>query len=168
VHSNEWNPKEPDTAVRLLETWKPVFAKRTMVMLIDQVLLPKLTSAVEDWSPKQELPAHLWLHPWLPLLGSKLSPVYPLVRQKLGTALAQWKASDESAKAVLTPWRKVFDRASWDALLARTVVPQLAQELRALVINPAQQQMEGFYRYEVPTRPCCAIDRLLTLSVVSG
>jgi tuftelin-interacting protein 11 len=137
----------PDAAVHVVEMWKPLLPASSMHILIDQVLLPKLTSAVDDWNPKRAPSAHLWIHPWLPLLGSKLSPLYPTVRQKLGSALAQWNPSDATAITVLAPWRPVFERASWDSLLARVVVPKLAQELQSFVINPAQQQMEPFLRY---------------------
>ncbi len=47
------------------------------------------------WNPVQDTtPIHTWLHPWLPPLGNRLEIVYPTIRNKLATALANWHPTD--------------------------------------------------------------------------
>ncbi|CAN0343849.1 unnamed protein product [Ectocarpus sp. 13 AM-2016] len=39
-----------------------------------QAILPKLTRGVTEWNPRTDTVAiHTWIHPWLPLLGSRLA-----------------------------------------------------------------------------------------------
>lgn len=69
----------------------------------------QLCRAVEQWEPRTETVAvHAWLHPWLPYLGSHMDQVYPTIRFKLSAALQQWHPSDQSALALLRPWRTVL------------------------------------------------------------
>ena len=74
-------------------------------------------------------------------------------------ALLAWQPSDPSALAVLSPWKKVFPAATMDALLVRSVVPKLVQVLRALDINPRQQQLEPFQWVMVSLRTPTGIQR---------
>lgn len=47
------------------------------------VLCP-YAQAVSSWNPREDtVPIHAWIHPWLPLLGSRLSSVFPDIRRKL-------------------------------------------------------------------------------------
>ena len=50
-----------------------------------------------------------WVHPWLPALGSAMTPLWAPIRHKLTHALAAWHPSDASALALLSPWQPVFD-----------------------------------------------------------
>ena len=39
-----------------------------------QAILPKLNRGVAEWNPRTDKVAiHTWIHPWLPLLGSRLA-----------------------------------------------------------------------------------------------
>ncbi|KAA8592292.1 hypothetical protein FQN60_017747 [Etheostoma spectabile] len=89
------------------------------------------SSRVDNWNPLTDtVPIHSWIHPWLPLLQSRLEPLYPPIRSKLSNALQRWHPSDASARLILQPWKDVF-------------TPALC--LEELVINPHQQQMEPFH-----------------------
>jgi tuftelin-interacting protein 11 len=106
---------------------------------------PKIAAAVKAWSPtKDPLPIHVWLHPWLPLMRSKLSPYYPEIRRKLAQALSSWQPEDLSALSVIRPWREVFDRDSMDKFLSRVIIPKLVAALRGLSINPQSQDISAF------------------------
>lgn len=46
-----------------------------------QVVLPRLRSEIEVWDPRiDQRSAHLWLHPWLPLLGRKMEMLWTPIR----------------------------------------------------------------------------------------
>jgi tuftelin-interacting protein 11 len=70
--------------------------------------MPKLTREVENWDPRTDtVPIHAWLHPWLPLLGARMEPLFPPIRNKLAACLRDWHAADPSAHAMLVPWINV-------------------------------------------------------------
>lgn len=73
-----------------------------------------------------------------------MRPLLPPSRFKLGAALQAWDPSDSSAYALLHPWQTVFDPASWEQLLVRSILPKLVVALHSLVINPHAQQLEPF------------------------
>lgn len=60
------------------------------------------------------------------------------------SALTAWHPSDGSALILLRPWQRVFDAGDWAIMLDRSIVPKLEAALAALVINPAQQQLDPF------------------------
>jgi tuftelin-interacting protein 11 len=113
------------------------------------------------------MPIHAWLHPWTPFIGKQMESLFPTIRHKLGVALTDWHPSDASAHAILVPWRGVFDSATMENLLSRSILPKLILCLRGmcpsdhppmcshgltvclnqkigLVINPLQQQLDPF------------------------
>ena len=53
-------------------------------------------------------------------------------RHRLSRALTAWHASDGSARLLLAPWAGVFEPADWEALLARSILPKLAQSLQTV------------------------------------
>ena len=144
---NQWEPREPEPLLRFLDSWQPPAMPAVVQRaILDSLVLPKLQAAVEGWDPRREtVPIHCWLHPWLPHLGPAMQALYPTIRYRLGAALTAWHPSDASAHAMLAPWRSVFDEASWDALMTRSIVPRLIAMLQTeFVVNPQSQQLEPF------------------------
>jgi len=143
--SNLWNPRHYDSVIIFVDTWQGVLPEMITENILDQLVLPKLNREVDAWNPRLDtVPIHAWLHPWLPLLGQKMEPLYPLIRHKLQHVLQEWHPSDPSAHAILLPWQKVFDHSSMEALLVRSIIPKLIFILREFVINPVQQYIEPF------------------------
>ncbi len=50
--------------------------------------MPKLTTTIDTWDPHRgTMSIYGWLHPWLPLLGQHMEPLYPTIHYKLGNTL---------------------------------------------------------------------------------
>lgn len=68
-----WNCRDCDPLITLMETWKPILPDWIMENLYDQLIMPKILKEVNDWNPLTDtVPIHLWIHPWIPLLGKLL------------------------------------------------------------------------------------------------
>lgn len=65
--------------------------------------------------------------------------IYPIIQDKLGTALTNWHPSDGSAKLMLQPWQRALSRGAFVAFLLKHIVPKLQQCMQNLIINPHQQ-----------------------------
>lgn len=85
----------------------------------------------------------MWIHPWLPLMKDRLeSTIFPSIRFKLGNALYSWHPSDESARAILRPWKPpVWSQANWDAFICKNIIPKLEYTLtNELILSPMDTQ----------------------------
>ena len=141
-----WNVRTSDPMIELLESWLPLLPGWVMSHIWDQWVFPKLETEVNKWNPTTDAqPINVWLHPWLPLMGHRLEPLYQPIRYRLSVALTNWHPRDQSARAILMPWISVFSQGSLDHLLTRSILPKLAECLqRELVINPSNQKLEPF------------------------
>ncbi|KAN0027240.1 hypothetical protein ACTFIU_009930 [Dictyostelium citrinum] len=138
---SQWDVKKPLTAATLISTWSDTLPEVIQEALLEQSILPKLKVAIEKWDPRTDpVPLDHWLLPWIPLLGGELESFYPLIRQKIISALQEWHPSDKSAIKILTPWRNIFQSNSMDSLLNRAIIPKLSKSIKDLEINPSNQK----------------------------
>lgn len=139
----KWNPRDFKALITMLEAWKPALPTWILENILDQLVLPRLLQDVENWNPLTDtMPIHAWLHPWLPLMGDRLEPLYAPIRHKLGNALNSWHPSDVSAKIILEPWVGVMRPGHMDAFLVKNVLPKLGQIIEEMPITPHHQNLD--------------------------
>ncbi|KAL0268830.1 UNVERIFIED_CONTAM: hypothetical protein PYX00_010643 [Menopon gallinae] len=144
-----WDCKKPESVMRLIEVWAPLIPRWIADHVLEQLILPRITLHVHEWDPMTDtMPIHAWIHPWLPLLSSRLdSVIYPMIRHKLSLALAAWHPSDSSAKFMLLPWNNVFSKGDMDSFLIRNILPKLAQTLDEFIIYPHHQVLDEHWKW---------------------
>ncbi|XP_022257419.1 tuftelin-interacting protein 11-like, partial [Limulus polyphemus] len=138
-----WIVRQCDPLIDLLENWLPLLPTWMTTNILEQMILPRLQKEVDTWDPLTDtMPIHSWIHPWLPLMGDRLEPLYAPIRHKLANALKNWHPSDCSAKLILEPWRKVFSLGTMQAFVVTNILPKLAMVLQNFIINPHQQHLD--------------------------
>ncbi|KAJ7056581.1 GC-rich sequence DNA-binding factor-like protein-domain-containing protein [Mycena amicta] len=140
--NNEWDPEDPQPAVRLYEAWSSFLPPFIRDNMLDQLILPKVKKAVADWNPKRAtVSLRSIVFPWLPHLGLRMEDVVGDARRKVKSLLRSWTVADD-LPADLAAWRDIFDAAEWDAMLLKYVVPKLGATLRDdFRVNPRDQIM---------------------------
>ncbi|TPX55306.1 hypothetical protein PhCBS80983_g05426 [Powellomyces hirtus] len=162
--NNDWDPKQPDAAISLLESWYAPTPKESHAIgedpdndpskllpswlyhnILEQLILPKLLRRVEQWNPSQDpIPIYTWIHPWLPHLADRMEGVFTTIRHKfhVGWRERKWVPSDPTALETLMPWREVFKSSDMDSLVIKAILPKLVETLQNdFNINPAAQDL---------------------------
>uniref|UniRef100_A0ACD5Y0A2 Uncharacterized protein n=1 Tax=Avena sativa TaxID=4498 RepID=A0ACD5Y0A2_AVESA len=148
--TNSWDARDPEPMLRFLESWEELLPPVVLESILEDLIMPKLSATVDSWDPLTEnVPIHVWVHPWLPILGqNRTDTLCHSVQYKLSTSvLRSWQAHEPSAYAALSPWKGVFDPASWEAMIVLHIVSKLKLALDELQISPAidcQEELDQF------------------------
>ncbi|KAF8361284.1 stip-1 [Pristionchus pacificus] len=135
-----WDPRDDIESMKhLVETWLPVMPSWMRDKFIEQLLVPRITTRVEEWDPLTDpKPIHQWLVPWKDVVGDRLLPVFAPIRQKLAKALKKWTSTDDSALLILSPWRDVWTPATMSAFVQQNIVPKLREGLIQMNLDPSR------------------------------
>jgi tuftelin-interacting protein 11 len=171
---SRWNPHEPDTLVDLVSGLRAALPISLLAVLVDDVLVPRLVHYVSKWSPtvsvrNERLPLHMWIFPWLPVLGRRsLGPVLSEVRTKLTSVIRAWSigtrsergrtgpmrgSSNSTTLALIGPWKGVLSRTKFQHMIKRMVVPTLTSNLDRYMSNTAAAVVVPGDGCEYETRP---------------
>lgn len=132
-----------EVLIDFFESWYSLLPHWIVDEILHEVILKKLKSDVEEWNPLADtVPIHAWILPWLPILKAKLEIVYPIIRFKLANALINWHPSDDSAKAILMPWKNIFSQTTWDSFMITNILPKLTLALENFTIDRRMQNIE--------------------------
>ncbi|GMR36109.1 hypothetical protein PMAYCL1PPCAC_06304 [Pristionchus mayeri] len=138
-----WDPRDDmESMMHLVETWLPVMPPWMRDKFIEQLLVPRITTRVEEWDPLTDAkPIHQWLVPWKEVVGDRLLPVFAPIRQKLAKALKRWTSTDNSALLILSPWREVWTPATMSAFVQQNIVPKLREGLIQMNLDPSRNAL---------------------------
>jgi tuftelin-interacting protein 11 len=105
--SNDWSPSIPSPVVKLYESWSSVLPQFIKDNILDQLILPKVASAISKWSPKRdEFSLQSMVFPWLPHVGLRMEAFVDEARRKIKSMLRSWSPNEGVPKDML-PWKDV-------------------------------------------------------------
>jgi len=141
--NNSWSPYDPQPVIALLEAWSPLLPGFIHNLLLEQVTIPKLRNAIDNWNPRRGDSVHLWIFPWLPHLGSHVDDLVQTVRHKFTIVLETWDVK-RGVVAGLEEWRELFGKSTLEELLLKHILPKLALHLREdFVVDPSDQKIDA-------------------------
>ncbi|KXL46003.1 hypothetical protein M433DRAFT_154052 [Acidomyces richmondensis BFW] len=152
-----WDVLDHKALTEVVQSWRPLLPPFVYSNLIDQLLVPKLATALQSWDPRKRghhhkhptvkyMQPHSWIFPWLPYL-----PPYQLdlkassglmadVKRRLRQVLDSWDISNGVLPG-LSEWRDLL-RVELDHILVRHLLPRLSLYLsQEFDINPADQNL---------------------------
>lgn len=105
--NNDWSPDDPQPAVRLYEAWSSFLPPFIRDNFFDQLVLPKVSKAVSDWSLRSsKVSLQTLVFPWLPHVGLRLEEVLGDARRKVKSILRNWTVAEGVPKD-LAAWKDV-------------------------------------------------------------
>eukprot|EP00833_Pecoramyces_ruminatium_P009386 jgi/Orpsp1_1/1183418/evm.model.c7180000085097.1 len=158
--NNDWDPKNPDALIKLLEEWEAVLPQWLKNNIIEQLIIPKLKHEVDQWIPQvyfknssldENIPLHSYLLPWLVIIDEEKMHLhlFESVKNKLIVYLHN-KPFLETEKdggtfilQNLCSWLEVLTKDDFMDILTQCVLPELIRHLRYnFFINPAKQDIQ--------------------------
>jgi tuftelin-interacting protein 11 len=106
--NNDWSPEDPQPLVHLYEAWTSLLPPFIRDNFFDQLVLPKVHKAVQDWNlRKATVPLRTLIFPWLPHVGLRVENVLDDARRKIKSLLRSWIVADPVPDD-LKSWREVW------------------------------------------------------------
>ena len=89
-----------------MDAWSPLLPPFLRDNILDQLILPKISKAVADWSPKSSTPLHTLVLPWLDIAGPRMEEMLGEAKRRLKSYLKMWRPRDGVPKG-FAMWREV-------------------------------------------------------------
>lgn len=152
---NRWDVYNPSKMTSFLATWKEALPDTVWDILINQLVVQKLSSALQGWKPtdnrkesKTKSKTHVWLFPWLEYVdGYHLDPrssegLLAQVKRKYRAAFESWDPARGLIHGI-DHWRDIQTlRPELDRDLHIRLLPRLALYLNgAFQVDPADQDI---------------------------
>lgn len=140
--SNSWDANDAAPAIALFAAWEKILPPFIRDNILDQLILPKVSKAMAEWSPKTgNAPLHTIVFPWLPFAGIRMDNILEEAKRKLKSWLKSWRARDGVPEGFAI-WKEVYSSREWDDLMIRLILPALGSMLREkFQINPRDQSL---------------------------
>ncbi|CRG84797.1 hypothetical protein PISL3812_01992 [Talaromyces islandicus] len=156
---NEWDVYEPSPATSLIVAWKDVIPSFVYASVLDQVVVPKLSTAIKEWRPRSSRRHQTsaqqgsrfpwWLFTWLQYLDERhtdprhATGLLSDVKRKFRALLDTWDLRKGLVGGVEL-WKEALG-SEFDIILQNHLLPRLARHLRDdFEVNPQDQDLTAF------------------------
>ncbi|KAI5362246.1 Putative G-patch domain-containing protein [Septoria linicola] len=152
-----WDVLNHTPLIKLVEAWRPLLPPFVYSNLMDQLIVPKLSSGLKSWDPRnrahhhrtitiKHAQPHTWLFPWLPhlppyQLDTKLpGNLLSAIRDRVRKVLDGWNVASGILPG-LSDFRDVL-HSELDHVLVRHFLPRLARHLSLeFEVDPSDQDL---------------------------
>ena len=167
-----WDVLNHSALTAVVQAWRPLLPTFVYSNLIDQLIVPKLATALQTWDPRKRAhhhktqtvkhaQPHSWIFPWLPYL-----PPYQLdpkastgllveIKRRIRQIFDGWHISYGTLPG-LDQWRDLL-RSELDHILVRHLLPRLSLHLsQEFDVNPSDQNLtplENVLKWEEYFKP---------------
>lgn len=139
----DWDAVEGAWVADVLGEMRDALPDAVVGVFAENVLLPRLVARIEGWKEK-DAPLHMWIHPWLPVVGRRsLGEVLGRVRVLLTRRLERWRVDDgeegtREVVGVMRRWIGVLSKRKMQLALARHVTPKLVERVEGFCKSGAE------------------------------
>ena len=151
---------ESEQIVHSLLLWKPFFSTASFQTLMEQTVIPRLSSNLSTWHAHKEPNKHETFLPWFSAFGDELDLLKTTMRQKFAKLLPKADIFAEETHRMMALWFDVLQGYHFDHLLKHVILPSLRSSFSSFIINPVKQKLEGFQAL-MAWRDVVPIDSLL-------
>lgn len=152
-----WDVLDPFPLTKLVHAWRALLPSFVFSNVMDQLIAPKLSAALQSWDPRKRshhhkhvsikyVQPHTWLFPWLPYLSPhQLDPkdsdgLVVDLKRRVRQVLDGWDVSSGALVGILD-LREML-HSDLDHILVRHVLPKLAKHLaQSFDVDPSDQDM---------------------------
>lgn len=152
-----WDVLNHGPSTRLVHAWRPLLPAFIYSNLMDQLIVPKLTAALQTWDPRKRThhhktvtlkhaQPHTWLFPWLPYLTPyQLDPkgstgLLTSLKRRLRQVLDGWDVASGVLPGLLE-WRNLL-HSELDHVFVNHLLPKLARHLsQNFEVDPSDQDL---------------------------
>ncbi|KAL2819423.1 GC-rich sequence DNA-binding factor-like protein-domain-containing protein [Aspergillus granulosus] len=155
---NDWEVFDSPPATTLIVSWKELLPSFVYANVLDQLIVPKLTSGLKSWKPsrrstssssQQNSAVPWWLFTWLQYLDERhtdpkqATGLLTDAKRKFRSILDKWDLSAGPIRG-LDIWRDALS-SEFDTCLRNHLLPRLAAHLRNdFDVNPQDQDLTPF------------------------